>query len=395
MTTTEPVTRDSVPVDLDALDEALEQAGIELLIASSKHNVAWLMDGFRSSFFLYMDAIGLSRYLPVFVYKRGEPDSIAYWGQHMEGFDEKLGLIWVPRTNYDSHGTVDAMESAAAYIGSLGAAPGTIGVEMSFLPVNAAQVLRDAFPQARLIDAHTALETVRAIKTPAEVALLREASERVESAMVATFAETRPGMTKFEVENLVHVREVERGLGYDYAFIVIDADTNPNPSSQRVTEGGRMLLDSGGNYKGYIGDLTRAGCFGEPDAELVELLAEVDAVQQAARSVIKAGVRGGDVIEAGLQVVEQSPYRESLSYVSHGMGLVAHERPQLGADNPHGYPAVDAERPLRAGMVLSVESGLKHPRRGSIGLEDTIVVTEDGYEALGDDHRGWNPMGVA
>ena len=73
------------------------------------------------------------------------------------------------------------------------------------------------------------LKSVRAMKTPAEVAFLREASEGVESAMVATFAETQPGMTKFEVENLIHVREVEQGLGYDYAFIMIDADTNPEP----------------------------------------------------------------------------------------------------------------------------------------------------------------------
>jgi Xaa-Pro aminopeptidase len=395
MTTTEPLTRDSDSLDLDALDQALEEAGIDLLIANSKHNVGWLMNGFRSSFFLYMDAIGLSRYLPLFVYKKGAPDSIAYWGQHMENYDEKLGLVWVPRTDYESHGSADAMQSAVDYVRTLGADPESIGVELSFLPVNAAQVLQRAFPDARLTDAHFALESMRAVKTPAEIALLRKASEGVEAAMVATFAETQPGLTKFEVENLIHVREVEQGLGYEYAFITIDADTNPNPSGQRVTDGGKMLLDSGGNYKGYIGDLTRVGCFGEPDEELKEILAEVDAVQQAARSVIKAGTRGGDVIEAGLQVVQKSVYRDSLSYVSHGMGLVAHERPQLGEDNPHGYPAVDADRPLRAGMVLSVETGLRHPTRGSVGLEDTIVVADDGYEALGDDHRGWNRMGVA
>jgi Xaa-Pro aminopeptidase len=395
MTTTEPLTREADSLDLDALDQALEEAGIDVLIANSKHNVAWLMNGFRSSFFLYMDAIGLSRYLPLFVYKRGVPDSVAYWGQHMEQYDEKLGLIWVPRTDYDSHGSADAMQSAVDYIRSLGAAPESIGVEFSFLPLDASRVLQNAFPNARLTDAHYALESMRAVKTPAEIALLRKASEGVEAAMVATFAETHPGMTKFEVENLIHVREVQQGLGYEYAFIAIGTDTNPNPSGQVVAAGDKMLLDSGGNYKGYIGDLTRAGCFGEPDDQLVEILGEIDAVQQGARNAIKAGARGGDVIEAGLEVVQRSPYRDLLGYVSHGMGLVAHERPQLGKDNPHGYPAVDAERPLQAGMVLSVETGLRHPERGSFGLEDTIVVTEDGYEALGDDHRGWNPMGVA
>ena len=59
------------------------------------------------------------------------------------------------------------------------------------------------------------------------------------------------------------------------------------------------------------------------------------------------------------------------------------------------YPAYDAELPLPAGMVLSIETTLLHPRRGFIKLEDTLAITETGYEAYGDNGRGWNRIPTA
>ena len=44
-------------------------------------------------------------------------------------------------------------------------------------------------------------------------------------------------------------------------------------------------------------------------------------------------------------------------------------------------------------MVVSMETTMKHPRRGFIKLEDTVAVTENGFEAFGDSGRGWNRAG--
>jgi Xaa-Pro aminopeptidase len=46
-------------------------------------------------------------------------------------------------------------------------------------------------------------------------------------------------------------------------------------------------------------------------------------------------------------------------------------------------------------MVISIETTMAHPKRGFIKLEDTIAVTDDGYEGLGDTGRGWNRAGLA
>ena len=77
------------------------------------------------------------------------------------------------------------------------------------------------------------------------------------------------------------------------------------------------------------------------------------------------------------------------------MGLVSHEAPRLTATGPVPYDAYDATRPLETGMVVSVETTLQHPKRGFIKLEDTIVVTDTGFDIYGEGARGWNRGGTA
>jgi Xaa-Pro aminopeptidase len=74
---------------------------------------------------------------------------------------------------------------------------------------------------------------------------------------------------------------------------------------------------------------------------------------------------------------------------------VSHEAPRLTSSGPVPYDAYDATRPLEAGMVISVETTLAHPRRGFIKLEDTVAVTPKGFDIYGDRARGWNRAGAA
>ena len=92
-------------------------------------------------------------------------------------------------------------------------------------------------------------------------------------------------------------------------------------------------------------------------------------------------------------MLRRSPNGNLLDFVAHGMGLISHEAPRLTDRAPVPYPGDDGEQPLKAGMVLSIETTLPHPRRGYIKLEDTVVVTNTGWEAFGDGGRGWNRAG--
>jgi Xaa-Pro aminopeptidase len=135
------------------------------------------------------------------------------------------------------------------------------------------------------------------------------------------------------------------------------------------------------------------GIVGEADSELIDLLTFVDDVQQAARKPIRAGALGGKIITIGECLVQASQHRTYTDFMAHGMGLVTHEAPRLMTLPRLSYTGYDSERPLETGMVISIETTMKHPKRGFVKLEDTLLVTESGYEALGDNGRGWNKAG--
>lgn len=386
----QPVRQTQVPFDHEKLDSLMDEAGLDALVATSKHNVQYLLGGYRFFFFDYMDAIGVSRYLPVFVYPKGRPDEAAYFGNRLEGYEKQLDKFWTPVTETVTWGTTDAIGRASDYLRKLGRPLRSVGVEMGFLPADAHTALRQGLANSELVEALRVLELLRARKTPAELALVRQASERVIDSMLAVISGHGPGVTKKELADALRCEEQKRGLTFEYCLITAGVSHNRSPSDQRVEKGDVLSLDSGGNYKGYIGDLCRMGIMGEPDAELEDLLAEIDSIQLAARTPIKAGARGGDIYGAAEEVLAKSPHRKITAFTAHGMGLITHEAPRLTGEGPVPYPADDADRPLESGMVVSIETTLPHPKRGYIKLEDTVAVTDTGYEGFGDQGRGWN-----
>jgi Xaa-Pro aminopeptidase len=385
-----------LPFDSAHLDALMDEAGLDALLVTSKHNIQYLLGGYRFFFFDYMDAIGTSRYLPVLVYVKGRVDQSAYVGNPMESYEQELGRFWMPSVEAVSWGTLDAIDAAAAHVRKLGGRVRRIGIEKPFLPADAYLALVEALPSHELADAHLPLERLRAQKTPAELDLLREASERVVDSMQAVFAGHGAGSTKRQLATALRREEQARDLTFEYCLIAAGRSFNRAPESeQRWEEGDVLSLDSGGNYQGYIGDLCRMAVLGEPDGELQDVLGEIDAIQQAARRPIRAGAIGQEVYAAANEVLGRSAHRGYTSFVAHGMGIISHEAPRLVGRKAAPYRATDLDRPLGTGMVLSIETTMKHPSRGFIKLEDTVAVTEDGHEAFGDGARGWNRGGSA
>ncbi len=384
-----------VPFDTDRLDALMDEAGIEVLLATSKHNTQYLLGGYRFIFFSAMDAIGHSRYLPVVVYERGMPENSAFVANRMEGGEHHNRPFWTPAVLAETWGSTDAAARAADHVGKLGKAGARIGIEPGFLPLDAYRVLSERLEGATFVDATHTLERLRAVKTPAELVLLKSASELITEAMMATIAGARAGSTKTDIIERLRREETNRGLQFEYCLLTLGASHNRAASPQAWQPGEVLSIDSGGNFHGYIGDLCRMGVLGEPDAELEDLLAEVEAVQQAAFSKIRAGTLGGDVIAHAEGVLKASKVAAFTDFFAHGMGLISHEAPFLMTNHPVTYEGVDAAHPLEAGMVLSVETTMLHPTRGFIKLEDTLAVTADGHEMFGEAGRGWNRGGTA
>jgi Xaa-Pro aminopeptidase len=234
------------------------------------------------------------------------------------------------------------------------------------------------------------LEELRSVKTEAELNNLRKAAAGIVDSMLATFHWVRPGVTETEIVQQLRMEQTLRGLEFDFALITTGPTFGRAPSHRKIANQEILSLDTGGHYRGYLADMARMAVLGEPTAIMNDLLDEVLSVQAAARTAIRPGTLGNDIYETALRALKSCSHQNDMHFVAHGIGLIAHEAPRLTATGPIPYANKHAQRPLEAGMVISIETHVKHPEVGFVKLEDTVAVTNSGWEAFGDWGRGWN-----
>ncbi len=133
---------------------------------------------------------------------------------------------------------------------------------------------------------------------------------------------------------------------------------------------------------GYWGDLTRTVCRGPAPAELKKMYNAVKAAQAAALNAVKSGAWTDDVHAVAAGELDRRGFKtETIGGVpqgfihgtGHGVGLEIHEAPRVSSA---------VHKKLRAGMIITIEPGLYYPHIGGIRIEDTILITKDGYQML-------------
>ena len=145
------------------------------------------------------------------------------------------------------------------------------------------------------------------------------------------------------------------------------------PNSTPINRGEILRLDVGSSYKHYQSDISRVSVLGEPSTELLKthrgMRKALDVVIEATRP----GVIAGHLFKVGNSVIEDEGLENFLTIVGHGVGRDIHELPFLKEDNP---------LILESGMTLAIELVTMVNNMGCIALEDDIVITKEGCEAL-------------
>jgi Xaa-Pro aminopeptidase len=380
----------SIPFSTAKLDALLDQSGADALLASSKHNVQYLLGGYRYFFFEHSAAIGLGHYLPVMGYLKGREDLAFYVGGGDEGWGIEVFPIWPERVATVSWDARESARVAAEFLKSAGLVSRRIALEFEVWPVAAWEILHTELPSATFIDATEILEELRVVKTEVELNHMRKAAAGIVDSMLATFQWVRPGVTETEIVQQLRVEQTLRGLDYEFALITTGPTFGRGPSQRKIANREILSLDTGGRRHGYLADMARMAVLGEPTALMNDLLREILNIQSAARTAIKPGALGSEIYETTLQTLKSCSHQNDMRFVAHGIGLIAHEAPRLTATGPVPYADKHAHRPLEAGMVISIETHVKHPDVGFVKLEDTVAVTDSGWEAFGDWGRGWN-----
>src|SRR5439155_24300484 len=107
------------PFDHRKLDRLMDDAGVDLVLASSAHNVQYLLGGYRFFLFAHGTAMGVSRYLPLLGYVKGRPDAAFYIGNALEGSQQELDPLWVAEVKNSAWTTAESAELAASLIRAL------------------------------------------------------------------------------------------------------------------------------------------------------------------------------------------------------------------------------------------------------------------------------------
>jgi Xaa-Pro aminopeptidase len=380
------------PFDAQKLDRLLDEAGVDLLLAVTKHNVQYLLGGYRYFFFAHAEAIGTGRYLPIVGYFRGRPECAFYVGAGNEAWGLEVFPVWTPDIVTRSWTSVDSAAAAAEFIRKAGFSSGRIALECSFFPADAMDALRNELPDVTFVEALPILEELRAVKTKQELDYLKTGAAAIVDSMLAAFQSAKAGITEAELVEQLRLEQTHRGLEFDYALITTGLTYGRAPSNRRWNPGEVLSLDTAGYCHGYLADMARMAVMGQPTSLMRELFTEIRFVQDQTRVSIAPGRTGREVSEAGRRAIQQCKFGKSFAFVAHGMGLIAHEAPRLQRNDEIGYDGAYAERPLEAGMLLSIETGIKHSEAGFIKLEDTLAVTDTGWEAYGDWGRDLNEV---
>jgi Xaa-Pro aminopeptidase len=263
------------------------------------------------------------------------------------------------------------------------ATAGAIGFDSAQVTVDALDALTAA-TGADLRRAPGLVERLRAVKDDDEVDALRLACAAADAALAGAIADgvLAAGRAEREVARELEERMVAAGASGPSFETIVAAGGNSaiphhRPSDAPLAAGDLVTMDFGALVDGYHSDMTRTVLVG-PDGAVAdwqrEIYALVDAAAAAGRAALRPGVPTSAIDDAAREVITAAGYGEQFVHpVGHGVGLVIHEAPAMGAT---------ATATLEAGMTVTVEPGVYLPGRGGVRIEDLLVVTGSGAEPL-------------
>ena len=266
------------------------------------------------------------------------------------------------------------------------------------------------FPEAVVGDGSRILQSVRAIKTPYEIERLRESGARHADVYREIPSIYRAGMSdvefSIEIERLSRLhgslgqfriagQSMEIFMGslltgdnadqpspYDFAMggAGLDPSLPVGCNGTLIRPGNTVMVDMGGNFTGYMTDMSRVFSLGEIPLEAIRAHRLSLEIQQAVVETARPGVEAAALYRLAQEMARKAGleshfmgHRNQAGVVGHGVGIEINEQPVL---------APRSKEILQAGMTFALEPKFVIPHVGPVGIENTFVVTESGIEQI-------------
>ncbi len=393
-TTPHPDERARRIFDLDRASQLMDDAGIDIILPNTEANIRYVADYYYAEgapdFMMedgesYYDAyVGVPRdsnKTAFFVGCTGEEGYLAwkdpwvsdrrFWGPQFPvvdgGWERKL------KSN-----PVDVVIEALV---EKGLEAGNIGLEMRHIKHAHFEQLKKHLPKATFTDAEPLLWEMRVIKSAEEISRIRIASRGASKALENAFRNAHVGMSEMDMKKNVIKTLIDEGVILCNTLIAFGPKGGyvVEPTPNRLKEGIIMRMDITAHYRGYATDISRVAAFGKVTEKAEEAHGVLLATNQALRAATKPGITGSELRKVQMDIMTRGKKTPLLPMVGHGVGIIIHEPPFMTEQD---------NTILEQGMVLAIEPCIRMSDVGSVNIEDTVVVTEDGNESLTTAPRG-------
>ncbi|MDR7609532.1 MAG: M24 family metallopeptidase [Armatimonadota bacterium] len=249
----------------------------------------------------------------------------------------------------------------------------------------------------RVVDLTPSYVSLRLVKSEEELAWLRAGAELTDRAVRALEAALRPGVSEFELVDVVERAYVPLGGSTHIHFLSVTSMTDPDrcvpaqyPSGRRVRVGDVVVCEISAAFWGYAGQLLRTFVVGaEPTPLFRELHRVAEEAFEHALRVLRPGIRAGELLRVleGIRRAGFTVYDDLVH--GYGGGYLPPVLGPEGFDNPQ-----DAELILRPGMALVIQPNVVTPdARAGVQTGELVVLREDGVEPVHGYPRGLRRVG--
>ncbi|MCL5292233.1 MAG: type I methionyl aminopeptidase [Actinobacteria bacterium] len=226
------------------------------------------------------------------------------------------------------------------------------------------------------------------IKTPEEIAIMREAGLIVAKVLELIEKRVKPGVTGVQIDRFAErfIRSAGaspafkgyRGFPASICFSINEGVVHGIPSAKRLKEGDIVSVDVGVEYKGYYADAAATFAAGEIDEEARRLMETTKTCLEAGIAQARVGNYLGDIGSAIQSVAESAGFSVVRDLVGHGIGRAMHEDPQIPN---YGRPKRGPR--LEPGMVLAIEPMINAGVAEVTTLDDhwTVLTADGGLSA--------------
>jgi len=221
--------------------------------------------------------------------------------------------------------------------------------------------------------------TLRKVKDPLEISLMKKAAELTSRGMRKAAEIIKPGLTERDVAAEIEYEMRKAGSdGVAFDTIVSSGSNSAFPhggcGDRVIRKGDLVVIDIGAKHMGYCSDLTRTFIIGDPSPRQIQIYETVREAQNLAVKKTQAEVKASEVDHAARYYISKAGYGDYFVHsLGHGVGLDVHELPTL---NPKSKDV------LAEGNVVTIEPGIYIPGFGGVRIEDTVLVLRDGVEKL-------------